>query len=170
MTTINPFEKHTNKMFASRGCDIDSALSYAQDVVNGLPTEVQAYAMTALMVVVNTASNAFAQSQGPSPEKIAVTEMINNLVDKKLIEAFGNLEGTIDDKITEWMRGNLDEELDRWATNAMSFEDACDRRIESWIENNLDVSDAVESALDDIDMDDKVTNIINDLDLVVRVR
>ena len=77
---------------------------------------------------------------------------------------------TIDDKITEWVRGNLDEELDRWATNAMSFEDACDRRIESWIENNLDVSDAVESALDDIDMDDKVTNIINDLDLVVRVR
>ena len=170
MSTINPFEKHANKMFDSRGCDIDAALEYALELINALPNGGSAYAMTALMVLVNTASNAFAQSQGPSPEKIAVTEMINNLVDKKLIEAFGNLEGTIDDKITEWMAGNLDDKLDSWATNAMSFEDACDRRIESWIENNLDVSDAVSSALDDIDMDDKVSNIINDLDLVVRVR
>ena len=158
MSTNNPFAKHTSNLFASRGCDVDLALSYAFDVMQGLSNESDKTAMmTGIMVIVNTASNAFAQSQGPSPEKIAVTEMINNLVDKKLIEAFGNLEGTIDDKITEWMAGNLDDKLDSWATNAMSFEDACDRRIESWIENNLDLSDQIESA-------------INDMDLVVRVR
>ena len=54
MSTNNPFRKHTSSMFASRGCDIDEAIVYANDVITALPTESQAGAMTALMVVVNT--------------------------------------------------------------------------------------------------------------------
>ena len=51
--------------------------------------------------------------------------------------------------------------------HSLTFEDSCDSRIESWIENNLDVSSQVEDYLNDnLNLEDK----INDLDLVVRVR
>jgi len=68
------------------------------------------------------------------------------------------------------MEINLDNRLDDWANNAMAFEDACDNRIERWIENNLDVSSQVESALEDFDLSDKIESAINDMDLVVRTR
>ena len=74
MSTNNPFRKHTNSLFASRGCDIDEALSYAQDLIRGMPNG-GADALTAMMVVINTAANAFDQAQGPSPEKLAVLEL-----------------------------------------------------------------------------------------------
>ena len=157
MSTINPFEKHANKMFDSRGCDIDAALEYALELINALPNGGSAYAMTALMVLVNTASNAFAQSQGPSPEKLMVLDFINQIVGERINEAFNDLDEQVENKVSSWVASNLEDELDRWATNASSFSDACESRIESWIENNLDLSDQIESA-------------INDMDLVVRVR
>jgi len=80
MSTNNPFAKHTSSMFGSRGCDIDQALIYANEVISAMPGEVQAHATTALMVVVNTAANVFAQSQGPSPERLMVLDLVNQLV------------------------------------------------------------------------------------------
>jgi len=80
MSTNNPFAKHTSSMFGSRGCDIDQALIYANEVTSAMPGEVQAHATTALMVVVNTAANVFAQSQGPSPERLMVLDLVNQLV------------------------------------------------------------------------------------------
>jgi hypothetical protein len=64
----------------------------------------------------------------------------------------------------------------------MSFTDSVDNRVERWVEYNLDVSssvddylggnldDKLQSALEDIDLEDKVTSVINNLDLVVSVR
>ena len=145
MSTNNPFAKHASTMFASRGCDIDQALVYANDVITAMPTDVQAHAMTALMVVINTASNAWAQSQGPSPAQ-EIDKHAQGLQDK------------VSELVTEWMDENLDDKMDEWAgSGSCSFEDNVDNRVESWIENNLDLSKQVEEA-------------INDLDLVVRVR
>ena len=45
MSTNNPFRHHTSTMFASRGCDIDQAIMYANDVITALPTESQAGAI-----------------------------------------------------------------------------------------------------------------------------
>jgi hypothetical protein len=157
MSTNNPFAKHTSTMFGTRGCDIDQALVYANDVISALPVEVQSHAMTALMVVVNTASNAWTQATGPSPEKIAIMELINQITREHINNAFNDLNEQVADKVSGWMSDNLDGKLDEWVNNSLSFEDACDSRIDRWIENNLDISDQIESA-------------INDMDLVVRVR
>lgn len=139
--STNPFTKHVNHLFASRGCDVDAAIEYSTGLLETLPREHHVAVMTALMVVINTASNAFAQAQGPGPEKIAVMELIGQIVDDRISKALDS----------------LDDRMDEWVNNSTLFEDACDNRVESWIENNLDLSKQVEEA-------------INELHLVVRIR
>lgn len=117
MSTNNPFAKHTSTMFASRGCDVDQALVYANDVISAMPVEVQSHAMTALMVVVNTAANAFTQASGPSPEKIAVEALIREAVARELgdfdqrIHAWVDENLDLEDSIQSWMNDNLESEL-----------------------------------------------------------
>lgn len=152
--STNPFRHHTNSLFASRGCDIDAAIAYANELITAMPTEQHIHATTALMVVVNTAANAFDQARGPSPERLALLAIIDERIEAKVTEALAQLDNT----------------LDSWVQNSLSFEDACDSRIESWIENNLDVSSQVEDALIDMDLRDKIEGTISDLDLVVRIR
>lgn len=149
---MNPFAKHTSSLFASKGCDLDAAMMYARELLDNINPEDRAAATTALMVVINTASTAWTQSQGPSPEKLAVMDLIKSMVGEHL---------------DAWVSNNLDDKMDEWAQNSLTFEDSCDSRIERWIENNLDVSSQVEDYLNDnLNLEDK----INDLDLVVRVR
>lgn len=158
MSTNNPFAKHTSTMFASRGCDIDEALVYANDVITAMPVEVQSHAMTAIMVLVNTASNAWSQSQGPSPAQEIASAWIRDLVAQEIDRHAQGLQDKVSELVTEWMDENLDDKMDEWAgSGTCSFEDNVDHRVERWIENNLDLSKQVEEA-------------INDLDLVVRVR
>ena len=146
MSTNNPFRKHTSSMFATRGCDIDEAIVYANDVITALPTEAQAGAMTAVMVLVNTAANAFDQARGPSPEKLAILDLIRN-------------------------------EIDNWASSHL------DDRIESWVDDNLDINDKVQDYINDnFDIDNSISEWMNEyleshisaaienIDLVVRVR
>ena len=128
----NPFRKHSSSMFGSRGCDIDAALLYANEVISSLQYDQQAHAMTALMVVVNTAAGAFDQAQGPSPEKLAIVDLIRSEIDG-------------------WMSSHLDDRMDDWANNQLDI----DHSIEQWMDTNLE---------------EKVSEAIDNLDLVVRVR
>lgn len=147
----NLFRKHANNLFASRGCDVDLALSYAQETINSMPEEHRAGFWTALMVVVNTAANAFDQAQGPSPEKLALIELIDSRIKASAAD--------IDQKISDWFDSNVD------------IED----RINSWMSDNFDVTDY---NVDAIDIDEKVSDwmsehletYIENMDLVVRVR
>ena len=157
MSTNNPFAHHTNNLFASRGCDIDQAMSYAQDMITALPPEMHAHATTALMVVVNTAANAWTQSQGPSPAQEVAAAWVRDLVAQEIDKQATGLQDKVGEYIADWMENNLEEKVDEWVQNSLTFEDSCDNRVERWIENNLDLSDQIESA-------------INDMDLVVRVR
>jgi hypothetical protein len=154
----NPLRKHANNVFASRGCDIDAAMNYATEVLFALSSD-KAAAMTALMVVVNTAANAFDQAQGPSPEKLALIE----LIDSRIEASAADLQGRVDDIIKEWVSENLD----------------IDDQISTWMSDNFDVTDY---NVDAIDIDEKVTDwmneyleshigeTINNMDLVVRLR
>ena len=168
MSTNNPFAKHTSSMFGSRGCDIDQALIYANEVISAMPGEVQAHATTALMVVVNTAANVFAQSQGPSPEKQIAAAWVRELVAQEIEKQ--SLQTSAVETVIGWLSDNLDDRLDDWANNSMGFDDSVSVVIERWIENNLDVSSQVESALEEFDLSDKIKSAINDMDLVVRTR
>ena len=109
----NPLRKHANNVFASRGCDIDAAINYATEVLlaGGLNP---AAAMTALMVLVNSAAAAF-DDRGPSPEKIALLDLIRGEIDK-------------------WAEDELEGKLASWASNELDIESS----IDQWMDDNLE--------------------------------
>ena len=147
--TTNPIAKHTSSLFASRGLDFDAAIAYAKEVIEAMPSETRSSAYTALMVVVNTAANVCTQSQGPSPERLALIELIDERINARL-----NEEESIDEKIEEWFNDNID------------IED----KINDWMSNNFDITDyGVNDAVNDW-LSDNLADKISDLDLVVRLR
>jgi len=159
MSTNNPFAKHTSNLFASRGCDVDQALTYAHEIMSALSVESDKTAMlTAIMVLVNTAANAWTQSQGPSPAQEVAAAWVRDLVAQEIDKHAEGLQEKVQESVVEWLDSNLEEKMDEWAASGTcAFEDNVDDRVERWVNNNLDISDQIESA-------------INDLDLVVRVR
>ena len=146
MSTNNPFRKHTSSMFASRGCDIDEAIVYANDVITALPTESQAGAMTALMVVVNTAANAFDQARGPSPEKLAILDLIRNEIDN-------------------WAISHIDNHIEAWVDSNLDVKDI----VQDYLNDNLDVENSITEWMNE-HLESHVEEAINNLDLVVRTR
>ena len=154
----NPFRKHANHLFASRGCDVDQALSYAFELVSAMPDEAKAAANTAIMVLVNTAATAFDQARGPSPERLALIELIDQRIDEhKLIR-----EDAVANQITDWMNDHLEE----YIGDNIDIED----KINDWMLNNFDVTDYNFSDAVSDWMHDNFENKINEMDLVVRVR
>ena len=141
----NPVTPFRNNLFASRGCDIKSALDYAEIMINTLSSTDQVAVRTAFGVVLNTIDSAVTQSQGPSPEKIAIIALIDERIDAhKLIreDAIGDVVDAhidnLDDKISDWMSNNFD--LDNYDV---------DSSIEVWIENNL--QEKVEEAIGNVE-------------------
>ena len=152
----NPVSQFRNNLFGSRGCDIQSAIDYCEVLISTLNQTDQIGARTAIGVLINTIDNAVAQSQGPSPEKLAIIELINEVVNERLSFSLSD----IDEKIGDWMQINLrdrvmdivandpdiDDQISNWMSNNFDLDDYnVDDSIERWIENNLDekVSDAV---------------------------
>ena len=146
MSTNNPFRRHTSSMFATRGCDIDEALVYAHDVITGMPTEQQAHAMTALMVLVNTAANAFDQASGPSPEKLAVLDLIRT-------------------EIENWASSNFDSRVEDWVDNNLDISE----KIQDHMNDNLDIDNSISEWMNEY-LESHISDAINSIDLVVRVR
>jgi hypothetical protein len=145
----NPFRKHANHLFASRGCDVDQALSYAFELVSAMPDEAKAAANTAIMVLVNTAATAFDQARGPSPERLALIELIDERISAALKQ-----ETSIEDQIEEWFNENID------------IED----KINDWMSDNFDVTDYNFNDAVSEWMNDNLADKISDIDLVVRAR
>ena len=141
----NPVSPFRNNLFASRGMDIQSALDYAEMMINTLSSTDQVAVRTAFGVVINTIDSAVTQSQGPSPEKLAIIALIDERIDAhKLIreDAIGDVVDAhidnLDDKIADWMSNNFD--LDNYDV---------DSSIEVWIENNL--QEKVEEAIGNVE-------------------
>jgi hypothetical protein len=137
----NPVTPFRNNLFASRGMDIQSALDYAEMMINTLSATDQVAVRTAFGVVINTIDSAVTQSQGPSPEKLAIIALIDERIDAhKLIreDAIGDVVDAhidnLDDKISDWMSNNFD-------VTDYNVDDA----IESWMDNNMDekIQDAI---------------------------
>ena len=147
---MNPIRKHTSDLFASRGCDIDSAMEQAKQIIEAMPSDNRAPAYTALMVVINTAANAFDQSRGPSPERLALIELIDHRISEHKLIRSEDLES----KVEDWIESNLD----------------IDDKINDWMSNNFDLSDfSISDSINDW-MSDNLEDKINDLELVVKVR
>ena len=141
----NPVTPFRNDLFASRGCDIQSALDYAEMMINTLSATDQVAVRTAFGVVLNTIDSAVTQSQGPSPEKLAIIALIDErIAEHKLIreDAIGDVVDAhidnLDDKISDWMSNNFDVE-------DYNVGDA----IESWADRNLE--DKIQDAISNVE-------------------
>jgi len=145
----NPVSQFRNNLFGSRGCDIQAAMDYVETMINTFQGTEYAAAKTAIGVLVNTIDNAVAQSQGPSPEKIAIIELI-------------------DARIEEWAALTLRDKV----MSIVEDDDISDQ-ISNWMSNNFDVEDynvgdAIESWADR-NLDDKINEAINNLTFTVNV-
>jgi len=142
----NPVTPFRNNLFASRGMDIQSALDYSEMMINTLSATDQVAVRTAFGVVINTIENAVTQSQGPSPEKLAIIDLIDERIAKHNFireDAIGNvvdehIDNLVDDKINNWMSNNFDVE-------DYNVGDA----IESWADRNLE--DKIQDAISNIE-------------------
>jgi len=160
----NPVTPFRNNLFASRGMDIQSALDYAEMMINTLSATDQVAVRTAFGVVINTIESAVTQSQGPSPEKIAIIA----LIDERISEHKLAREDGVESLINDWMDNNLrDKVMDIVA------DDDVDDQISNWMSNNFDITDYnVDDAIDswaDNNMDDKIQEAINNLTFSVTI-
>jgi Zn-dependent alcohol dehydrogenase len=171
---------YRNDYFATRE-NVTEALTYANEVCSTLPdTNASIAVRTAIHVVLNTAiaahkdeiaaivlSHAEANQQRNDPLTEQIKAMTRVIVRAEMInmdEAISNMTNSIsglvktavdiavgdktqelvNDCIQEWVGENLDEKIDGWA------------------EQNLDLSDAVKTYIDDeIDWDDVIGDKIN---------
>jgi len=159
---MNPIRKHTSDLFASRGCDIDSAMEQAKQIIEALPSDNRAPAYTALMVVINTAANAFDQSRGPSPERLALIELIDHRISEHKLVRTEDLES----KVQDWIECNLDfdDMISEWMGNNFDITDHDDN-----IDWDTQLGDRIGDRISDW-MSDNLSDKISDLDLVVRTR
>ena len=172
----NPVSPFRNNLFASRGWDIKDAIDYAELMINTFQGPEYAAAKTAIYVLINTIDNAVAQSQGPSPEKIAIMALIDERIDAhKLIreDAIGDVVDAhihnLDDKIADWMDNNLRDKM----MDVLANEDI-DDDISNWMSNNFDITDynvddAIESWADN-NLDDKIQDAISNIEFSVTVK
>jgi len=149
----NPVTPFRNNLFASRGMDIQSALDYAEMMINTLSSTDQVAVRTAFGVVINTIDSAVTQSQGPSPEKLAIIALIDE---------------RIDESIAQWMLLNLRDKV----MSIVEDDDISDQ-ISNWMSNNFDiedynVGDAIESWADR-NLEEKINEAINNLTFTVNV-
>lgn len=63
----------------------------------------------------------------------------------------------------------LDNAMDAWAMNSTLLDDQIDNRVQTFVDTQLDLDDAVRQALDNIDMDDMVMSAVQELEFTVRV-
>lgn len=131
----NPFKKHASSLFANHGSNVDQAMNYAMSLVDTLSGADKAAAMTAIMVLVNSASSAFdelpaAAPAGPSPERLALIDLIRG-------------------EIENWADGGLDDRIESWANNNLDLDSAAETAAENWLDNNLD--DKIKDTLDNLE-------------------
>ena len=156
----NPVTPFRNNLFGARGKDIQSALDYAEMMINTLSATDQVSVRTAFGVVINTIDNAVTNT----PERIAVVQLISSIINEQLNVTTND----IDEQISNWMNENLKERM-----MLILRDDDIDDQISNWMSNNFDiedynVGDAIESWADR-NLDDKINEAINNLTFTVNV-
>jgi hypothetical protein len=145
----NPLDQFRSSLFGTRGCDIALALQYVDELASASSDAVAV--QTAARVLLNTCANAVAQVvDAPSPEKLALIELIDQRISEHKLVRTEDLES----KVEDWIESNLD----------------IDDKINDWMSNNFDLSDfSISDSINDW-MSDNLEDKINDLELVVRVK
>ena len=121
----NPFAAHRSDLFADRET-VDEALNYAHEVLASLVGSDRAAAMTAVMVLVNTAAKLWPQPVQADPARALLADMVRQMVEQHLEETATDLEEKIEDGVQTWMDRNL--------------EDKISSEVEDFIKNSVTIS------------------------------
>lgn len=134
---VTPFR---SGLFGSRGCDIKAALDYVDELA--LASSDAVAVQTAARVLLNTIEAAVAQSQGPSPEKLAIIA----LIDERVMENQSSIQTLIDN----YLQDRIDDFISNWMSNNFDITDYnVDDAIEAWADNNMD--DKLQDAMSNIE-------------------
>jgi hypothetical protein len=156
----NPFKPHALDMFAKRDT-VDQALAYAIDLINTFEGGNKAAAWTALMVVVNTAAAVWPEAPAQEPSPFTLDALRSRIA--ALEERVGVMETTpvtqvaMAEAIESWADDNFNGRADQWLNDDADLDD----KIETWVENNLDIENEVADALRD-KVYDTVRRVIRD--------
>ena len=122
----NPFAAHRSDLFADRET-IDEALKYANTIIlDALEGSDKAAAMTAVMVLVNTAAKLWPQPVQADPARALLADMVRQMVEQHLEETATDLEEKIEEGVQTWMDRNL--------------EDKISSEVEDFIKNSVTIS------------------------------
>ena len=161
----NPVSQFRNNLFASRGCNVQEALNYAEMMINTLSATDQVSIRTAFGVVINTIDSAVTQSQGPTP----LEEALFAIIDKRIAVLQINTQVEINASVEDWMDNNLKDKM----MDILANEDI-DDDISNWMSNNFDITDydvdgAIESWMDN-NLQEKVEEAIGNVEFNVTVK
>ena len=176
----NPFQQHRCALFAERE-SIDAALHYVHEVLNTLDGADKAAALTAMMVLVNTAAKvwpeapesedaaqvraALAARAADAPAQGAwVDAQVYQRVEHQLGQRIVALDARLSvlevapvtpedvaKAVEAWADENLDGYIESWADTYL------DDRMESWASDNLDLDDRVETWMENnLDIENEV--------------
>lgn len=89
----------------------------------------------------------------------------------ELLTIIGGLYDKLVADVADRVQARLQEgnALDAWLTNSLVLEDQIDNRIQVFVDNQLDLDDAVRQALDNIALDDMIVETVRDMDFTVSV-
>jgi predicted naringenin-chalcone synthase len=171
---------YRNDLFATRA-NVTEALTYANEVCSTLPdTNASIAVRTAIHVILNTAiaihkdeiaaivlrhAELAAQRNDPLTEQIKA--LVREITKAELVNVDETIVSTLTKNIPELVKTAVDsavgdktqelivECIESWVN------DNLDEKIEDWSEQNLDLSDAVKTYIDDeVDWDDVIGNKI----------
>ena len=157
----NPLDQFRSSLFGTRGCDIELALQYVDELASASSDAVAV--QTAARVLLNTCANAVAQvMNAPSPEKLALIELIDQRISEHKLVRTEDLES----KVQDWIESNLDldDVISEWMGNSFDITDYDDN-----IDWDSQLGDRISDGISDW-MADNLADKIGDLDLVVRTR
>ena len=172
----NPVSQFRNGIFGSRGCNIQEAVDYVNELISTLPQTDQIGIRVGFGVLVNTIDNAVAQSQGPKPDmdQADMLSQLGSMYDKLVNDVVSKVESKImtndkiDESIADWMKLNLRDQM-----MEMLEHDNVDDQISNWMSNNFDLDDynvdgAIEQWMDN-NIDDKVYDAVNSISFTVEI-
>jgi glutamine synthetase type III len=94
-----------------------------------------------------------------SAETIAA--LFDNLVDAVAARVISKLDASI--------ATHVEHAMDTWAMTSGTLEDKITEGVQAFVDNQLDLDDAVRDALNNLDLDDMVMTAVQELEFNVRV-
>lgn len=153
----NPFKPHAQNLFSQRDT-IDEAMAYAHQLINALDASDRIAALTALMVVINTAAKVWpvapaagdiAQVQADLDSRlVALANRVSDLevhLNGATLTPLTNeyIAKVARESVSEWADDSFNDLADDWLRNHADLDDS----IQNWMENNMDVENEVREVL-----------------------